>query len=492
MNLARLADAKVSPPSGHYIGGEWVAASGGGTIAVEDPSTGEIVGAVPAGNAEDISLAVGAAGYAMARSAQSGWNPARRQDALLALATAIERHAEEFAQLETLDAGKPIFNTTRIDVPGAAAALRYFAGWATKLSGETTELSQPGNWHAFTRREPVGVVGQIIPWNYPLMGAACKIGPALAAGCAVVLKPAEQTSLSALRLAQLAGECGFPPGFFNVVTGQGETAGAALVNHPDVAKISFTGSTPVGIEIAQSCGRQMKRCTVELGGKSPVIVMPDADIESAAGAIAMGIFLNSGQNCSAGSRLYVHESVADDLISRIAKIAQSMRVGAGSDPETRIGPVVSAAQQGRVQGFIDQAVAEGAMAVCGGTRRDGPGYYVEPTVLTDVAPNSAPVREEIFGPVLCSARFATTDLDEIAAIANDTKYGLAAYVWTRDVSTALGMVDRLHAGTVRVNSRGGNDFALPAGGLKQSGFGRENGRVGIEAYTELKSVTMGY
>lgn len=478
--------------AGHFIGGEWRAAAGGGVLAVEDPSTGGTIAEIAAGNAADADAAVAAAQAAMDAARKLRWTPAQRQEALWALSRAVEQRAEEFALLETLDAGKPVNNARRVDVPGAVAALRYFAGWATKLTGETMELSNLGNWHGQTRREPVGVVGQIIPWNYPLMGAACKIGPALAAGCAVVLKPAEQTSLSTLALAGLAGECGVPPGFLNVLTGLGEDVGAALVEHPGVAKISFTGSTPVGRDIASSCGRQMKRCTVELGGKSPVVVMPDADLDAAAMGIAMSIFFNTGQTCSAGSRLFVHASVTQDLLGRIAGIAKSMRIGAGIDPDTQIGPVISSAQRERVMGFVEGALAQGARAATGGGRLSGAGYFVEPTILEGVAAGFPAVEEEIFGPVLCAMPFETLDLDEIAALANETQYGLAAYVWTRDVSTALGLVDRIRAGTVRVNSGGGADFAMPVGGVKQSGFGRENGRAGIEAYTELKSVTMAY
>ena len=471
----------------HFIGGEWVAPRSTASIDVADPSTGEVIGTIADGGAADIDLAVQAATAAM----RTRWSPASRQDALLALARAIEANAEDFARTETLDAGKPIFNSRNIDVPVAAAALRYYAGWATKLSGETMEVSGPGRTSAYTRLEPVGVAGQIVPWNYPLVGAAGKLGPAIAAGCAVVLKPAEQTSLSTLRLAELTVECGFPPGFFNVVTGAGETAGAALVEHPGVAKISFTGSTAVGVGIAASCGRQMKRCTVELGGKSPVIVLPDANLDAAARGIASSIFFNTGQSCSAGSRLFVHASVRDALVARIGEIARSMRIGLAIDPETRLGPVISAAQRDRVMGYVEGAVSEGAK-LTGGQRLPGAGYFVEPAILAEVHPGMRAAEEEIFGPVLCAMEFETDDLDEIAARANDTRYGLAAYVWTNNLAAAHGMVDRLRAGTVRINAGSGNDFAVPAGGVKMSGYGRENGRAGVMAYTEAKSVTMAY
>lgn len=480
------------PAPRQYIGGEWVNSASGALLDIEDPSSGQIVGAIAAGNAADVDAAVSAASDAMKRTRQSRWTPAERQDALLALARALEANAGEFAALETLDAGKPIFNSQRIDVPGSIAALKYYAGWATKLTGETMELSSPGNVSAYTRLEPVGVVGQIVPWNYPLMGAACKLGPAIAAGCAVVLKPAELTSLSTLKLAELAGQCGFPAGFLNVVTGTGEEVGAALVEHPGVAKISFTGSTPVGVGIAASCGRQMKRCTVELGGKSAVIVLPDADLDAAARAIAMSIFLNTGQSCSAASRLLVHASVACALIERIAAIAATMPIGQARNPDTRLGPVISARQRDRITGFIESALAGGGRLAHGGERIAGAGHFMEPTILTDVTPGIAAVEQEIFGPVLCAMEFETEDLDEIAALANDSSYGLAAYAWTARLSTAHALVDRLQAGTVRINACGGNDFAMPVGGVKLSGFGRENGRAGVMAYTEAKSVTMAY
>jgi len=480
---------EIAGKAAHFIGGEWWTEPGGARcLAVEDPATESEVGAIAAGGVQAVDQAVAAAGDAMTRS----WLPAQRQDALLALARSIEAHGEEFALLETLDAGKPIANTTRIDIPASAAILRYFAGWANKLTGETMELSQPGEWTGYTLREPVGVVGQIIPWNYPLMGAAFKIGPALAAGCAVVLKPAEQTSLSALRLAELSPGCGVPAGFINVVTGTGPEAGAALVAHPGVAKISFTGSTATGRDIAAECGRAMKRVTVELGGKSPVIVLPDADVEAAARGIAMNIFLNTGQTCSAGSRLFVHESVEAALVEKIVAIGQALRIGATTDPGTQLGPAISARQRDRIDAYIEGALAQGARALCGEEPLPNQGYYVRPTVLSGVRPGMAAVDEEIFGPVLAAMSFATMDLDEIAALANNTDYGLAAYVWTRNLSHAHGLIRRLRAGTVRVNAGAGADLSMPAGGVRQSGFGRENGRPGVEAYTELKSVTLAH
>jgi phenylacetaldehyde dehydrogenase len=474
------------------IGGEWTEAHGGEAIPSIDPSTEEGIGAIPAGGAADVDEAVEAAGAALKAASRGGWTPADRTAFLLRLADAIEANAAQLAELEMLDAGKPIRNARVVDIPGAAGALRYFAGWASKIAGESMEISAPGRWHAFTLREPVGVVGQIIPWNYPLMGAAMKIGPALAAGCAVVLKPAEQTSLSALRLGELALDAALPPGMLNIVTGEGPAAGGALVRHPGVAKIAFTGSTETGRTVIAEAAATVKRVTVELGGKSPVVVLPDADLEAAARSVAMGIFFNSGQTCSAGSRLLVHASVAGELVERIVQIARAMRLGPAADEETQLGPLVSARHRERVMGYVDGARADGATVATGGARRAGRGYFVEPTVLTDVRPEMAAVEEEIFGPVLCVQTFETMDLDEIAALANATSYGLAAYVWTRSLAQAHGLVARLKAGTVRVNAAGGQDFAMPAGGYKQSGFGRENGRLGVEAYTEVKSVTLAW
>jgi len=479
------------PGARHFIGGGWAEPASCERLPVENPATGEVIAELAAGSAEDIDRAVKAADGALTAARHARWTPTQRQDALLALANAVEAQAEEFALLETLDAGKPISNSRRVDVPGTVATLRYFAGWATKLTGESMELSQPGESTGYTLREPVGVVGHIIPWNYPLMGAAFKLGPAIAAGCAVVLKPAEQSSLSALRLAELAIACGFPPGFFNVVTGVGPVAGAALVDHPDVAKISFTGSTATGTQIAAACARQMKRVTVELGGKSPIIVFPDADLDAAARAIAMNIFFNSGQTCSAGSRLFVHRDVADTLTGKVAQIGAAMKIGDTRDPETQLGPVITQAQRARITAFVEGALAQGARTEGYADVLPDAGYYVAPTVLSEVHAGMAAVDEEIFGPVLCAMPFETHDLDEIAALANDNRYGLSAYVWTRSLSRAHGLIGRLRAGTVRVNSAAG-EIVMPAGGVRQSGFGRENGRAGVEAYTELKSVTIAH
>ncbi len=488
--MPTTAETFVASTHRLFIGGRWEDGRAGERIDVEDPSTGERIASVVAGGAEDIDRAVNAAQRALDDPHRTGWSPADRTRLIWALADAIDAHADELAEIETLDVGKPLRNSRNIDIPGAAAALRYFSGWATKIGGETMPVSIPGDWHAYTVREAVGVVGQIIPWNYPLMGAVTKMAPALAAGCSIVLKPAEQTPLSALRMGQLIESVGFPSGTVNIVTGHGRSAGAALVQHPGVAKISFTGSTATGKGIVRAASETIKRVTVELGGKSPVIVFPDADLEKAAVAIAQGIFLNSGQTCSAGSHLFVHRAVAEPLVAAICDIAREMRLGPGMDIQTQLGPLVSAQHLEKVLGFVEQGRRDGATIAIGGLRRGDRGYFVEPTVLTGTRPGMSVVDEEIFGPVLCVSIFDETDLDAIAEKANATVYGLAAYVWTRDVRIAHGLVRRLKAGSIRVNAGGGGDFAMPVGGYKQSGFGRENGRLGVEAYTELKSVMM--
>lgn len=476
-----------------FINDEWVAVRTASAIPIINPASGEQIGTLPAAGAAEVDMAVDAAQQALSSAERTGaWKPAERSRLLWALADAIEANAAELAELESLDVGKPIANARMVDVPGAAAALRYFAGWAGKIGGETTELSVPGRWHAYTRREPVGVVGQIVPWNYPLMGAACKIAPAIAAGCAVVLKPAEQTSLSTLRLAELIHEVGLPPGMANIVPGLGPEAGAALVRHPGVAKISFTGSTATGRTILVEAAATMKRVTLELGGKSPVIVFPDADLDAAARAIAMSIFFNSGQTCSAASRLLVHNAVAQPLLERLQSIADGMQMGDPADASTQLGPLVSAEHHARVTAFVEAARQENGRIIGGGDKGFERGYYMAPTIIDEIALDSSAMQQEIFGPVLCVTRFDTADLQAIAALANDTRYGLAAYIWTRDLGTAHGLIPLLKAGTVRVNALGGNDFGMPSGGFKQSGFGRENGRAGVEAYTELKSVTLGY
>jgi phenylacetaldehyde dehydrogenase len=472
------------------IGGRWLDASSGRTFDSINPATKERLATVAAAGKADADLAVQAARAALDGPLAS-LRPCDRARLLWRLADLVEAHADELAVLETLDNGKPLAESRNFDIPHAIEVIRYNAGWCTKLSGETLALSNPGNWHAYTIREPVGVVAQIVPWNAPLAMAAQKIAPALAAGCAVILKPAEQTPLTALRLAHLVLEAGLPDGAFNLLTGFGEEAGAALTEHPGVDKVTFTGSTEVGRAIIRAAAGNFKRVTLELGGKTPVIVLPDADLEKAAMGAARSIFTNAGQICNAGSRLYAHAKVFDELVGRVAEYADNIVLGSGLDPATRMGPVVSEEQQRRVLGYVESGLEQGATRITKPRPVDQSGYFVQPTVLTNTTAQMRVVREEIFGPVLCAMRFDESELSQIAAQANDSDYGLGAIVWTNNLSAAHHLARKLKAGTVRING-GGLDPALPFGGFKQSGWGRENGRDGIEAYTELKSVAISF
>jgi phenylacetaldehyde dehydrogenase len=375
-----------------------------------------------------------------------------------------------------------------VDIPGTIGQLRYMSGWASKLAGELIEpMSMPrGTVHSYTRREPIGVAAQIVPWNFPLLMAALKIAPALAAGCTLVLKPAEQTSLTTLRLADLVAEAGFPAGVVNIITGNGHTAGDRLVRHPDVDKIAFTGSTEIGKVINRAATDTLKRVTLELGGKSPVIVLPDVDVEATAPGAAGAIFFNSGQVCVAGSRLYAHRSIFDKLLEGVAATAPFWAPRPSLDPEAHMGPLVSHEQYERVMGYIEAGKKAGASVAMGGDSPTADGYYVNPTVLVDVKPNMSVVREEIFGPVVVAQRY--DDLDEVAKQANDTSFGLGAGIWTRDISSMHKLAAKIKAGTVWGNCHAIIDPALPFGGFKQSGIGREQARQGVEAYTELKTV----
>jgi len=474
------------------VNGQWVEAHSRSRIAVFDPATERQITEVADADAEDVDRAVRAARAAFESGPWPNMLPDERERLMWRLADLLEKHAAELAELESLDNGKPITLARLIDIPGAISHLRYMAGWASKLDGSTFTTSlraAPGTkFHTYTVREPVGVVGQIIPWNFPLLMATLKLAPVLATGCTSVLKPAEQTPLSALRLGELILEAGFPPGVVNILTGRGETTGAALVAHPGVDKIAFTGSTEVGKLINIAATSTLKRVSLELGGKSPVIVLPDMDPHAAAAGAAQAVFFNSGQVCVAGSRLFVQRRIFDEVIAGVSEASRSIVMGPGLDEHTQMGPLVSEEQRDRVLGYLQSGRKQGATVLAGGDAPAHPGYYVNPTVILDVKPDMKIVREEIFGPVVVAQRF--DDLNEVAAWANDTPYGLSASIWSNDLRAVQRLVPKIKSGTVWVNCHAMIDAGMPFGGYKQSGFGREQGRAGIEMYTELKAVCM--
>ena len=491
VTLDRNVESFIGSPRQLFINGQWSDAASGRTFETPNPATGDTLARIAEGGAEDIDRAVRAARKAFEEGPWSRMTPSERGRIIWRIGDLILQHVDELAELESLDNGKPFAVAQAADVPLAADLFHYMAGWATKIEGNTINISVPympgANFHSYTLREPVGVVGQIIPWNFPLLMAAWKLGPALAAGNCVVLKPAEQTPLTALRLAELIAEAGMPDGVVNVVPGFGETAGAALSAHNDVDKVAFTGSTEVGKLIVQAAARSnLKKLTLELGGKSPNIVFDDAGPAAIEGA-AHAIFFNHGQCCVAGSRLFVQRGRFDEVVDGVAQIAKSIKMGPGMEPGTEMGPLVSEEQLRLVTGYLKSGEDEGATALAGGGRFGDRGYFVEPTVLTNTRPEMKVVREEIFGPVLVASPFS--DLDEIAAVANDSEYGLGAGIWTKDISKAHALAKKLRAGTVWINCYNVFDAALPFGGYKQSGWGREMGHEVLNNYTELKAVT---
>ena len=474
----------LATPRKLLIDGKWVQAHSGKTFDSIDPATGEVLARVAEGDKADIDLAVKAARRAFETGPWSKMTASERGRIIWRIGDLLQENLEEFAELETLDNGKPLSVARVADVPLAADLFHYMAGWATKIEGSTIPIAGP--FLAYTRREPIGVVGQIIPWNFPLLMAAWKLGPALATGCTVVLKPAEQTPLSALRLGEIALEAGLPPGVLNIVTGFGETAGASLAAHPDVDKIAFTGSTEVGKLIVQAAADNLKKVTLELGGKSPNIVFDDADVKQATAGAANAIFFNHGQCCCAGSRLFVEDKIFDKVVEGVSESAKKIKVGPGMNADTTMGPLVSEEQFRRVRGYMEAGLNEGAKAVVGGKTVGNRGYFVEPTVLVNTKPTMKVVQEEIFGPVVTAMPFKS--IDEIAAEANNTTYGLAAGIWTKDIAKAHSLANKLKAGPVWVNCYNVFDAAMPFGGYKQSGWGREMGKEALELYTETKAV----
>ena len=482
--------AFISETHQMLIDGEWVQAASGKRFDLYNPANGEKLATAAEGDKQDVDAAVKAARRAFEGGPWRKMTPSERGQLLWRIADLIEKHSDELATIESLDNGKPQKVAKVADVALSADMFRYMAGWPTKITGSTIPLSVGGaDYHSYTLREPVGVVGQIIPWNFPLLMAAWKIAPALAAGCTIVMKVAEETPLSAIRLAQLIQEAGCPKGVVNIITGYGETAGAALASHPDVDKCAFTGSTQVGrLIVKASAETNLKKITLELGGKSPNIVFPDADLDIAIPGAANAIFFNHGQTCSAGSRLYVHKSQFDKVVAGVSDLAKKIKLGPGIHPETEMGPMVSKVQHDRVSGFLKAGADEGAKAATGGKAVQGPGYFVEPTVLVDTKPHMKVVKEEIFGPVVTAIPY--DDPSELIAQANDTPYGLAAAIWTTNLSKAHTLAKKLQDGSVWINCYNVFDAALPFGGYKESGWGREMGFEAVSNYLETKAVTI--
>ncbi|MEP3225594.1 MAG: aldehyde dehydrogenase family protein [Parasphingorhabdus sp.] len=475
----------------NFVDGEWDTCASGATFETIDPATGGRLGDIQRSAAEDIDTAVSAARKAFDTGPWPRMTPLERSQMLWKIADILEANIDELAELETLDQGKALYVGRWAEIPGAIAQFRYFAGMATKLEGSTIPTSinyQPEGKEvfAYTLKQPVGVVGAIVPWNSPLVLTAMKLAPALAAGCTIILKPSEDTSLTAIRLVELIAEAGLPNGVLNLITGYGSEAGAALASHPQVDKVSFTGSTSTGRAILDAAKGNLKRVTLELGGKSPVIIMPDADLDAAIPGAANAIYFNGGQVCIAGSRLYAHRSVFDKVVEGVATQANQIKQGHGLNPETQMGALISKQHASKVADYIAEGKKAGASVLCGGETAGPNGSFVTPTVLTDVKPDMRVVREEIFGPVVVAMPF--DDIDEVVTAANDSDYGLAAGIWTEGLSNATRIANRLRAGTVWINSHAMYDASLPIGGVKQSGWGRDSGQAALENYLDLKTV----
>jgi phenylacetaldehyde dehydrogenase len=470
------------------IGGKWVPSASRETLGVLDPATGQEITRSASGAAEDVDRAVAAARSTFESGPWSRMTGLQRGILITRLAARIEELTDELAEIEAIDCGKPVAHARAVDVDLTAKIYHYMAGWASKVTGETVSVSTPGDFHAYTLREPVGVVAAITPWNHPLVLTAYKLAPLLAVGCTAVLKPSELTPLSTLRLAQIAEEVGFPPGVINVVTGIGDQVGAPLASHNAIDKIAFTGSTSTGKKIAAAATGNMKNVSLELGGKAPMIVFPDADLDTAISGLASAAFFNQGQVCTSGTRLYVHCSIYDDVVEGIVAESRRLILGHGLDPKTTMGPLISSDRRAKVLAYVAAGVADGATLVTGGTAVDRDGFFMEPTVLAAATQAMSVMREEIFGPVLCVQAFTDDDIDELARKANDTPYGLSASIWTTNINNAHKMARRMKAGNVWINTHNFYDPALPFGGYKQSGWDREEGYEAIRNFTEVKSV----